>query len=207
MKRKIVKTFNLEAAKNGAKVETRNGHKVEILRTDLKNNFPIIGIVTGDDGSEGFAGWKTDGTSPAKIIGDNDNDLVLVEYEDEHEESEDTRMLNIIEECLKSFYDESEYKEIYDWIEKKKDESLRKESPESWWVARDKDEKVFIYNSEPIRLESEFKFDGDSFGHCVELHNGLFPEITWENSPKKIEMKLTNIKNESKTEKKSMEVV
>lgn len=206
MKRKIVKPFDLEAVKNGAKAETRNGHKVEILRTDLKNSYPIIGIVTGDDGSEGFSMWKTDGANPVEIIGDNDNDLVIVEYEDEDEESEDTRMLNIIEECLKSFYDESEYKEIYEWIKKKKDESLRKEYSESWWVARDKDGEVFIYNSEPIRFESEFKFNGDSFGHCVELHNGLFPEMTWENSPKKIEMKLTPIKNESKTEKKGMGV-
>ena len=184
--KKIVKPFDLEAAKNGVKIETRNGHKVELLRTDLKNSCPIIGIVTGDDGSEGFGGWKTDGTNPIKIIGDDSNDLVIVEYEDE--ESEDTRMLNIIEECLKSFYDESEYKEIYDWIEKKKDESSREECPESWWVARDKDGKVFIYNSKPIRLVSEFTFDGDSFGHCAELHNGLFPEITWENSPKKIKL-------------------
>ena len=192
MKRKIVKTFNLEAVKNGAKVETRNGHKVEIVRSDLKNSCPILGIVMGDDGSEGFGGWKTDGTNPARIIGDDSNDLVIVDYEDEDEESEDTRILNNIEACLKSFYDKSAYKEIYDWIKKKKDESSRKECPESWWVARDKDGKVFIYNSEPIRLESEFKFDGDSFGHCVELHNGLFPEITWENSPKKIKMELSD---------------
>lgn len=189
--KKIIKPFDLEAAKNGAKVETRNGTEVEILRWDLNNKCPILGIATGDDGYESFVGWENDGTSPFKMIGDNDNDLVIVEYEDEDEKSEDTRMLNIIEECLKSFYDESEYKEIYGWIKKKKNESLRKECPESWWVARDKDRKVFIYNSEPIRLESEFKFDGDSFGHCVELHNGLFPEITWENSPKKIKMELS----------------
>ena len=50
MKRKIVKPFDLEAAKNGAKIETRNGKEVEILRTDLKNKYPIIGIITGDDG-------------------------------------------------------------------------------------------------------------------------------------------------------------
>lgn len=187
--KKVTKPFDLEAAKNGAKVETRNGHKVEILRSDLKNICPIIGIVTGDDGSEGFCGWKIDGTSPVKMIGDDSNDLVIVEYEDEDKESKDTRILNNIEECLKPFYDKSEYKEIYEWIEKKKDESLRNECPESWWVARDKDGEVFIYNSEPIRLESEFRLDGDSFlGHCAVLHNRLFPEITWENSPKKIIM-------------------
>lgn len=88
MKRKIVKSFDLEAFKNGAKVETRNGHKVEILRTDLKNNCPIIGIVTGDDGSEGFSMWKTDGVNPVEIIGDNDNDLVIVDYENDKSEDE-----------------------------------------------------------------------------------------------------------------------
>lgn len=203
--KKIIKPFDLEAAKNGAKIETRNGKEVEILRTDLKNNFPIIGIVTGDDGSEGFAGWKTDGTSPSKILGDNDNDLVLVEYEDEHEESEDEKMLNNIEECLRSFYKKSEYREIYDWIKEKKEESSRKGCTKSWWIARDEDDELYIYNEEPVR--GEYSFYSRSDENCyITLYDNLFPEVTWENSPKKIEMKLAPIKNESKTEKKSMEV-
>lgn len=192
MKRKIVKSFNLEVAKNGAKVETRNGHKVEILRTDLKNICPIIGIVTGDDDSEGFSAWKIDGTSPIKIFGDDSNDLVIVDYEDE--ESEDTRMLNIIEECLDSFYDKSEYKEIYDWIENKKKESSRKDCTESWWIARDKYGGLYIYNDEePFRGEYSFASRSDE-DYYAKLNDNLFPEVTWKNSPKKIEMKLTPIK-------------
>lgn len=92
MKRKIVKPFDLEAAKNGAKIETRNGKEVEILRWDLNNKCSILGIVTEDDGYESFVGWENDGTNPFKM--DIDNDLVIVEYEDE--ESEYKKMKKII---------------------------------------------------------------------------------------------------------------
>lgn len=190
--KKIIKPFDLEAAKNGAKIETRNGHKVEILRTDLKNICPIIGIVTGDDDSEGFSAWKIDGANPIKMIGDDSNDLVIVEYEDE--ESEDTRMLKIIEECLESFYDKSEYKEIYDWIENKKKESSRKDYTESLWIARDKYGGLYIYNDEePFRGEYTFSSRSDE-DYYAKLNENLFPEISWKNSPKKIELKLTPIK-------------
>lgn len=123
MKRKIVKTFNLEAAKNGANVETRNGDKVEIIRTDLKNSFPILGILTRGNDYQVPLSWEINGTSPTSPT-DSDYDLVIVEYEDE--ESEDEKMLKIIEEFLKYFDTKKEYNEIYDWIEKKKKEdSLR----------------------------------------------------------------------------------
>lgn len=202
--KKIIKPFDLEAAKNGAKIETRNGKEVEILRWDLNNKFPILGIVTGDDGYESFVGWKIDGTSPLEF--DNDDDLVLVEYEDEHEESEDEKMLNNIEECLRPFYKKSEYREIYDWIKEKKEESSRKGCTKSWWIARDEDDELYMYNEEPVR--GEYSFYSRSDENCfITLYDNLFPEVTWGNSPKKIEMKLTLIKNESETEKKSMEVV
>ena len=49
MKKKIQKPFNVEAAKNGAKVETRDGDSVRILCYDRKSNnlninFPIIAL-------------------------------------------------------------------------------------------------------------------------------------------------------------------
>lgn len=46
MKKKIQKPFNVEAAKNGAKVETRDGHPVRILcydRVDI--SYPIIALI------------------------------------------------------------------------------------------------------------------------------------------------------------------
>ena len=191
MKRKIVKFFDLEAVKNGAKVETRNGHKVEILRTDLKNKFPILGIVTGDDGYESFVGWENDGTSPIKM--NNDDDLVIVEYKDE--ESEDEKMLNTIQGCLNFFFDKCDYDEkclskedIFRWIEKKKDELVR---IESWWLARDKNGRIYMFNNNPKRVDDEGIFLNSSYdGICTELESILFSEITWQNSPKKLKMEL-----------------
>ena len=193
MKRKIVKSFDLEAAKNGAKIETRNGKEVEILRWDLNNKCPILGIVTGDDGYESFAGWGNDGTSPFKM--DIDNDLVIVEYE--NDKSEDEKMLNNIEECLWPFYKKSEYREIYDWIKEKKEESSRKECTESWWVARDKNNTLYIYENRPTYMnDSEF-----SCNYIIELNKNLFPELTWKNSPQKIKVNIELMPDENKEDK------
>ena len=42
MKKEIIKPFDLEAYKNGAKVKTRDGHEVRIICTDVKGVcFPI----------------------------------------------------------------------------------------------------------------------------------------------------------------------
>lgn len=198
MEKKIVKSFDLEAFKNGAKVETRNGHKIEILRTDLKNSCPIIGIVTGDNGDESFSMWKADGASPFKIIGDNDNDLVIVEYEDEHEESEDEKILNNIEECLCPFYKKSEYREIYDWIKEKKEESSRKGCAKSWWIARDKDDKLYVYtDDEPVRRGCAFSPRSDEKCY-LRIYDNLFPELTWENSPQKIKVNIELMSDKNK---------
>lgn len=193
--KKIIKPFDFEAAKNGAKIETRNGKEVEILRWDLNNKCSILGIVTGDDGYESFVGWGNDGTSPFKM--DIDNDLVIVEYKDE--ESEDEKMLNSIQGCLNFFFDKCDYdgryiskEDIFGWIEKKKNELER---IESWWVARDKNGEIYMFNNNPKRVDDEGIFLNNSYdGLCTELDSSLFSEITWENSPKKIEMKLTPIK-------------
>ena len=46
MKKEIIKPFDLEAWKNGAKIRTRDGHEVKIICTDAKNEYyPIIGLV------------------------------------------------------------------------------------------------------------------------------------------------------------------
>ena len=40
--KKIIKPFDIEAAKNGAKVETRNGYKVT-LAEERKPTYPVCG--------------------------------------------------------------------------------------------------------------------------------------------------------------------
>ena len=45
--KEIIKPFDLEAYKKGAKIQTRDGHKVRIVCTDAENlRFPIIALVT-----------------------------------------------------------------------------------------------------------------------------------------------------------------
>ncbi len=57
-----MKPFDLEKAKAGAKVCTRNGYKVEILRFDVKNPYyPIIAVITNDDGIENYYAYTKDG--------------------------------------------------------------------------------------------------------------------------------------------------
>ena len=48
-----MKPFDLEKAKAGAPVCTRNGLKVEILKFDVKNSdYPIAAIITLENGTE-----------------------------------------------------------------------------------------------------------------------------------------------------------
>jgi len=195
--KKIIKPFDLEAAKNGAKIETRNGKEVEILRWDLNNKCSILGIVTGDDGYESFVGWENDGTSPTKM--DNDNDLVIVEYKDE--ESEVEKILNNIEECLCPFYKKSEYREIYEWIKEKKEESSRKGCAKSWWIARDKDDELYVYtDDEPVRRGRAFSPRSDEKCY-LRIYDNLFPELTWENSPQKIKVNIELMSDKNKENK------
>ena len=86
MKKKIQKPFNVEAAKNGAKIETRDGDSVRILCYDRKNNnnhhinFPIIAL-TNHNGLESCFSY----TSEGRLLGDDFNiyedshDLVIIE--------------------------------------------------------------------------------------------------------------------------------
>lgn len=55
------------------------------------------------------------------------------------------------------------------------------------YVARNKNGFLWLFNSEPIREEHCF-VSGSKFEpwHCIELSRHLFPEVTWENSPKKV---------------------
>lgn len=60
------------------------------------------------------------------------------------------------------------------------------------WIARDKDGKLYLYKTKPwkrvnaIYLCNEFDCD-DSF---INIDSDLFPEVTFENSPQEVELKL-----------------
>ena len=84
MKKKIQKPFNVEAAKGGAKVETRDGDSVRILCYDRKSNncinFPIIALIN-HNGTESCFSY----TSEGRLLGDDfdicddAHDLVIIE--------------------------------------------------------------------------------------------------------------------------------
>lgn len=60
------------------------------------------------------------------------------------------------------------------------------------WIARDKDRELCLfYGKKP-------EINGDSFWYgnlpyptkYIKLDENLFPEVTWENSPMKVELKI-----------------
>ena len=80
MKVRTIKPFDLEAAKNGAKVETRNGYKVT-LAEERKPTYPVCGTFPYK-GETRSGQWRENGEWD-----NNPNlDLVIVEYENEEEE-------------------------------------------------------------------------------------------------------------------------
>lgn len=80
MKKEIIKKpFDLEAYKNGAKIQTRDGHKVRIICTDAKDDYPIIGLVTNSAGDEHVVLYTLEGklySTKSTICAE---DLVIVE--------------------------------------------------------------------------------------------------------------------------------
>lgn len=61
------------------------------------------------------------------------------------------------------------------------------------WVARDEDGTISLYYDKPIK-ETEFcgceLSKGRFYGDSVCLNNDDFPEVTYENSPQEVEVKL-----------------
>lgn len=57
------------------------------------------------------------------------------------------------------------------------------------WIARDKDGYLYLYDKKPIQ-EKDY-FDSNTKGqYNTLLHSSYFPEVTFENSPKEVELKL-----------------
>lgn len=80
MKKKVIKPFDMEAAKAGAEVETRAGRKVRILCYDVKCEFPIVAIMMMPSGAEVVYSYRITGKWCVNPAIKHENDLVLVEY-------------------------------------------------------------------------------------------------------------------------------
>lgn len=64
------------------------------------------------------------------------------------------------------------------------------------WIARDKNGELYLYRNKPelTKIEEntndEFWQDSSTYGYYCYLDNNEFPEVTFENSPQEIELKL-----------------
>lgn len=55
------------------------------------------------------------------------------------------------------------------------------------WIARNKDGILYLHYSKPERDEKEGIYIA---GLCSPIPYKMFPEVTWENSPREVEIKL-----------------
>lgn len=55
---------------------TRGGNKVEILKTDVKNTWPIIGLITNSEDYEICASWSDNGKYDAKYLEKHSCDII-----------------------------------------------------------------------------------------------------------------------------------
>ena len=57
------------------------------------------------------------------------------------------------------------------------------------WIARDKDGELYLFMSKPYRNKTTF-FSENTYADFCKLPEGSYPEVTWKNSPKRVEVKL-----------------
>lgn len=61
------------------------------------------------------------------------------------------------------------------------------------WLARHKNGDLCLYfNSEPFLMNNGFYWNNED-GNYMDLDYSLFPEVTFENSPQKVEINLNLI--------------
>ena len=56
------------------------------------------------------------------------------------------------------------------------------------WIARDKDGALYLYNDTPQKLNTRFIQQEDK--DIMKLSDNFFQEVTFENSPQQVEIKL-----------------
>lgn len=55
------------------------------------------------------------------------------------------------------------------------------------WIARDKNDSLYIYDNKPS-VKSDGTFTTEH-GVSIQISSSMFPEVTYENSPKLLEVK------------------
>lgn len=59
------------------------------------------------------------------------------------------------------------------------------------WIARDKNGSLWLYNSEP-KKEGGIYHNNDGVGDSLFLSQNILPEVTFENSPQEVKLKLVS---------------
>lgn len=59
-----------------------------------------------------------------------------------------------------------------------------------FWIARNTDDTLVLFQSKPI-LGTDFIWEELLNEDCMYIEEYLFPEVTFENSPQQVEIKLT----------------
>lgn len=58
------------------------------------------------------------------------------------------------------------------------------------WIARENDNSLYLFSKKPI-FEKGCWVEYSGYGYCfTELPCDIFPDITFENSPQQVELKL-----------------
>lgn len=60
------------------------------------------------------------------------------------------------------------------------------------WIARDKDDTLRLFDNIPVKHEEGYWTSQRGYND-IELDSRLFPEVTWENSPKKVKLELAEV--------------
>lgn len=61
------------------------------------------------------------------------------------------------------------------------------------WLARNKDGSLNLFYAKPHLVDGFFAvIYNHSYGYCIELGCDVFPEVTFENSPREAEIKLVD---------------
>ena len=58
------------------------------------------------------------------------------------------------------------------------------------WVARDKNGELSLVNEKPVLSVSKKCWLTSGEADCIFLDDKMFPEVTFENSPQEVELKL-----------------
>ena len=95
--------------------------------------------------------------------------------------TDDSIIWIVLDDAIKR-YNESIVRNI---LKSGKEYVASKERGLTVWIARDKNGELYLYKSEPWR--NGLCFDCDEM--LLPMDEDMYPEITWENSPKEFELK------------------